>query len=170
LTVCYYLLLWLFQRKRQAAFKAAALEVIGPTKGLEITSIDKEVIFGTTSMPQNVDAQILNQEKELNISEQLDRATVFENTSVIENSELVSKTIPEASTDTEIQQEAISDLNTKEELDLIATELGYYEPSEKSPLSEENDLEEMMAVFNDFSGLYQQEVQEVIGNNTKHTL
>jgi len=93
------------------------------------------------------------------------------NDSIVANPlEVIVKDLPQAVTDTETQQEAISDLNTKEELNLIAKELGYYETTNTASLTEENDLKQMMEVFGDFSELYQQEVQEVIGNNTKSPL
>jgi len=78
--------------------------------------------------------------------------------------------VPQAATDIEIQQEAISDLKTKEDLYLIATELEDEETSETIDLTEENDLKQMMEGFGNFSELYQQEVQEIIGNNIKSTL
>jgi len=179
LTVFYYLLLWYLQRKRQAAFQAAAIEVIGSTKPLELVSSDNTAIFGTTNtsleMEKTVQEFVPKKEISAKIAEQIERATLFEQTTlndpamITDQSKVVIQDIPHSTTDTETQQEAISDLNTKEELLHIANELEYDKSSKKVVLTEENDLEQMMEDFGNFSGLYQQEVQEVIGNNTKHT-
>ncbi len=179
LTVFYYLLLWYLQRKRQAAFQAAAIEVIGSTKPLELVSSDHTALFGiiNTSLEMEKPIQEFESKKEISskAAEQLERATLFEQTTINESvmisdqSKIVVQDIPNSTTDTETQQEAISDLNTKEELLHIANELEYDEASEKVVLTEENDLEQMMKFFDGFPGLYDQEVQEVIGNNTQST-
>jgi len=183
LTVFYYLLLWYLQRKRQAAFQAAALEVIGPTKSIELLTIDSEGIFGTTSQNTETATQTITHKKATSpkIAEQIERAALFEKTitnesvkndltKVVDKSEVIMEEVPQAATDIEIQQEAISDLKTKEDLYLIATELEDEETSETIDLTEENDLKQMMEGFGNFSELYQQEVQEIIGNNIKSTL
>lgn len=172
LTVLYYLLLWYLQRKRKKAFQVAALEVIGPTKSIDIPSIDKEAIFGTsTTFQGNGTIAIQQKDTSIKVREQMERANLFEttvnkdNTTSIENT---NKELPKANTDINIQEETISDLNTREELNLIATELGYDEDQKKTALNEEMDLEQMMEVFDSLEGLYDQEVQEIIGNNMKN--
>ena len=179
LTVSYYLLLWYLQRKRQADFQAAAIEVIGSTKPFELVFSDNTAIFGPTNISLEMEKTIQDfaPKKEISskVAEQLERATLFEQTTlndpakITDQSKVVVQAIPHSTTDTETQQEAISNLKTKEELLHIANELDYDEASEEVVLTEENDLEQMMEEFGNFSGLYQQEVQEVIGNNTKHT-
>ena len=178
LTILYYFLLAYIQRRRQIAFQKAALDVIGPTKQLEIPISDQESIFGVTSTSSQ-DLQLSVQEKDNTIKtpEQIERTAIFgtttskEESKFLDHSKELTKDIAQADTDTdtEIQQEAISDLNTKEELNLIATELGYEETSDELSLTEEGDLEQMMKVLDGFPGLYDQEVQEVIGNNTQST-
>ena len=179
LTVFYYLLLWYLQRKRQAAFQVAAKEVIGSTKSLEFVSSDNTAIFGTTKtsleLEKSIQEFIPKKEISSKVAEQIERATLFEQTTlndtatITDQSKIVVQDIPHSTTDTETQQEAISDLDTKEELLHIANELEYEEASEKVVLIEENELEQMMKIFDDFPGLYDQEVQEVIGNNTQST-
>ncbi len=183
LTVLYYLLLWYLQRKRKKAFQVAALEVIGPTKSIDIPSIDKEAIFGTsTTFQGNGTIAIQQKDTSIKVREQMERANLFEttvnkdNTTSIEDPKLLditedtNKELPKANTDINVQEEIISDLNTREELNLIATELGYYEDQKKTALNEEMGLEQMMEVFDSLEGLYDQEVQEIIGNNIKNPL